>query len=53
VTNSKTKYFVGACILGGGLLIKLGAPLMTIGPGILLAWLATSFLDKRANRVSR
>jgi len=31
------KFFGGSCILIGGLLVKLGAPLPAVGIGILLA----------------
>jgi hypothetical protein len=31
------KYFLGACILAGGLLLKLGAPLISIALGVALA----------------
>ena len=33
----RTKYFIGACILTGGLLLKAGAPLFAIAMGIALA----------------
>ena len=33
----RTKYFIGACILTVGLLLKAGAPLFAIGMGIALA----------------
>jgi hypothetical protein len=32
-----TKLFVGACILVGGLLLKLGAPVPAIAAGVVLA----------------
>ncbi len=31
------KYFVGSCILGGGLLLKFGAPLVPVALGMALA----------------
>jgi hypothetical protein len=31
------KYFVGSCILGGGLLLKFGAPLVPVVLGMALA----------------
>jgi hypothetical protein len=31
------KFFVGACILIGGLLLKLGAPLPSVAAGLVLA----------------
>jgi hypothetical protein len=31
------KYFCGACILGGALTLKMGAPLFTVIAGIALA----------------
>jgi hypothetical protein len=34
---TKLKYFLGACILAGGALIKLGAPLVPIALGVALA----------------
>ena len=33
----KTKYFIGACILTVGLLLKVGAPLFAIAMGLALA----------------
>ena len=30
------KYFIGSCILAGGLLIKAGAPLLPIAIGMVL-----------------
>jgi hypothetical protein len=42
------KFFCGSCILVGGLLIKLGAPLPAIALGMVMAaaavrrWMATS-----------
>ena len=40
--------FVGASILVGGLLIKLGAPIVPIGAGILLAGVVLWQSDRRA-----
>ena len=34
---TKLNYFLGACILAGGVLIKLGAPLVPIALGLALA----------------
>jgi len=34
---TKLNYFLGACILVGGVLIKLGAPLVPIALGLALA----------------
>ena len=53
VPISRLKYFVGGCILVGGLLFKLGAPLMAIAAGMLLAWVATQLLNKRAGQSRR
>jgi hypothetical protein len=33
----KWKFFIGSCILAGGLLIKAGAPLLPIAIGMALA----------------
>jgi hypothetical protein len=33
----KWQYFIGACILAGGLLIKAGAPLVPVVLGVALA----------------
>jgi hypothetical protein len=40
------KYFVGACILTGGLALKFGAPVSAVGMGIV----AVAFLNWRACR---
>ena len=34
---TKLKYFLSACILAAGLLVKLGAPLVPIALGVALA----------------
>ena len=49
VANSKIRYFAGACILAGGLLIKFGAPLAPVVAGMILAWVAAYRLDRRAS----
>ena len=36
------KLFTSACILGGGLLVKLGAPMFTVALGMALAFLFES-----------
>ncbi len=33
----KWKFFIGACILVAGLMIKFGAPVMAVAMGIVLA----------------
>jgi hypothetical protein len=37
VSNAGWKYFAGACILAGGLLIKIGVPLLPILFGMAAA----------------
>jgi hypothetical protein len=32
-----SRFFAGACILAGGLMVKLGAPLPTVAAGIAVA----------------
>jgi hypothetical protein len=43
-----TKYFIGACILVGGLLIKAGAPPFAIAMGIVLAAFLNWMRERRA-----
>lgn len=50
---TKLKFFLGACILAGGLLIKLGAPLVPVALGIALAAFATWKFQRRPNGLPR
>lgn len=47
------KLFTSACILGGGLLVKLGAPLPTVAAGMVLAALFEWKRDAIARRLGR
>ena len=37
VTKMNWKYFCSACLLGGALTLKMGAPLFTVAAGIALS----------------
>ena len=50
---TKWKFFIGACILAAGLLIKAGAPLVPVVIGILLAAVVTWKSERRTNRLHR
>jgi len=43
------KLFTSACILGGGLLVKLGAPIPTVALGMALAFL----FDRNRDAIGR
>jgi hypothetical protein len=47
------KFFVGACILTVGILLKAGAPLAPIAGGMLIAALITWKLQRRTNGMPR
>jgi hypothetical protein len=49
----KWKFFIGACILAAGLLVKAGAPLVPIAVGIALAALVTWRIQRRPNGLPR
>jgi hypothetical protein len=50
---TKLKYFLGACILAGGALIKLGAPLVPIALGLALAAVGSWKVSKRPRGIAR
>jgi hypothetical protein len=50
---NKWKFFVGACILAAGLLIKAGAPPFSVAFGIALAAIATWKADRWTGRLHR
>jgi hypothetical protein len=45
---TRRKYFIGACILGAGLLLKAGAPLFAVVMGIVLAAFLNWMRERRA-----
>ena len=45
---TRRKYFIGACILGAGLLFKAGAPVFAIAMGIALAAFLNWMRERRA-----
>jgi hypothetical protein len=47
------KFFVGACILTVGLLLKTGVPLAPLAGGLLIAGLVTWKLQRRTNGMPR
>jgi hypothetical protein len=47
---TKWKFFIGACILAVGLLLKTGAPIVPVALGIALAAFVTWKSQQRANR---
>jgi hypothetical protein len=49
----KWKFFVGACILAVGLLLKAGAPLFPIALGLVLAGVVTWKFDRGTTRSPR
>jgi hypothetical protein len=49
----KLKYFLGACILAGGVLIKVGAPLASIALGVALAAVSFWKAHRDTTRISR
>ena len=49
----KWKFFVGASILAVGLLIKAGAPLVSIVIGLAAAAIVTWKTERRTNRLRR
>ena len=49
----KWKFFIGSCILAGGLLIKAGAPLVPVAVGIALAAALTWKRQRRPNGLPR
>src|SRR5205807_1447799 len=53
VEMTKWKYFIGSCILAGGLLIKLGAPIVPVVTGIAVAAAVTWRAQRRPNGASR
>jgi hypothetical protein len=50
---TKWKFFIGACILAVGLLLKTGAPLVPVVLGIALAAVVTWTTQQRAKRSRR
>jgi hypothetical protein len=50
---TKLKYFLAACTLAGGLLIKLGAPVVPVALGIALAAFITWKGQRRPNGATR
>ena len=50
---TKLKYFLGACVLAGGLLIKLGAPLVPVVLGIALAAIVSWKTQRGPREISR
>jgi hypothetical protein len=50
---TKLKYFLGACILGGGVLIKFGAPLVPIALGVALAAIVSWKIQRRPRGIPR
>ena len=50
---TKLKYFLGACILAGGALIKLGAPLVPVALGVALAAIVSWKVRRRPAGISR
>ena len=49
--TNRWRYFIGASILGAGLLLKAGAPLVPIIAGIVLAAFVTWKAEQRKNRL--
>jgi hypothetical protein len=47
------KFFLGSCILAGGLVLKFGAPLVPVVAGLALAALATWKIRGGANGQAR
>ena len=47
---NKWKFFIGACILAAGLLVKAGAPVLPVVLGIAVAAVVTWKTDRRTNR---
>jgi len=50
---TKWKFFIGACILAAGLLIKAGVPIVSIALGIALAAVVTWKSARRTKRLPR
>jgi hypothetical protein len=50
---TKLKYFLGACILAGGVLIKLGAPPAPVLLGIAMAGAASWQAHRRSTGLPR
>jgi len=50
---TKPKYFLGACILAGGVLIKLGIPLVPIALGLALAAIVTWKIRRQPRGIPR
>jgi hypothetical protein len=50
---TKLKYFLGACILAGGVLIKLGVPLAPIALGLALAAVVSWKLHRQSRGIPR
>ena len=47
------KFFVGACILAGGLAVKFGAPLPAVAAGLALAGFVNWTRERSAARARR
>jgi hypothetical protein len=51
--TTKWKFFAGSCILAGGLLIRVGAPLVPVALGMAVAAFLTWRAQRRPNGISR
>jgi len=50
---TKLKYFLGACILAAGVLVKLGVPLVPIALGLALAAVVSWKLHRQPRGIPR
>jgi hypothetical protein len=50
---TKLKYFLGACILAGGVLVKLGAPLVPVALGVALAAIVVFRVPRQPRGIPR
>jgi hypothetical protein len=53
VPTSRLRFFLGSCILVGGVLLKVGAPVATVAAGMILALGAIYLQNRRSTRSPR